>query len=65
MRLIGYIHKKDLEEVQPENEARPNPKGAEMNFYIPRRGIMVWDKKWPDENDVEVILEINLQKKNE
>jgi len=63
MKLRGYIHKDYLKEIKikggllAEVNFMPEKKEAIAKFWLPKRGIMVWDKKW-DENDVEVILEV-------
>lgn len=61
MRLIGYIHKKDFREIIPQKQDDSRGRAA---WFIKNRGFMVWDKKWGDGNDIEVIIEINEKNKS-
>ena len=55
MKIKGYIHKGYLEEIEVED----TPDKEEQAFWHPKRGIMVWDKRWGEgENDIEVCIEI-------
>ena len=62
MIIQGYIHKDYLKEIKIKGEAEanfmPEKKEAIAKFSHPKRGIMVWDKKWSDGNDIAVIIEI-------
>lgn len=54
MKLRGYIHKGYLKEIKVKP---PETSTDNSGFWLSKRGLMVWDKRW-DDNDIEVVLEV-------
>lgn len=60
-KIRGYIHKECIKKIQ----IKDSPNLDSDNFWCPQRGIIVFDKKWNNGNDIEVIIEIPSKYINE